>query len=201
MLEAGQTPGSRSLVIEILWCWSPGGIRCRQLYWQARYVRPGASLNKGLSLLASLIWFSTAYSPLFTLSPGQHLGVAAFHSTWNFVQGNFFGIQVSGLKVGSSVLTSELTETGRLVNGGGFGLEGGLAVTLVLAIGIAVLYFMKPTKEDGVIPRPSEPLSPKTPPENNPPEYLPPSNTPPEYTPPSDKPPDYTPPSYTSPSE
>ncbi|HHT54332.1 MAG TPA: CPBP family intramembrane metalloprotease [Clostridiales bacterium] len=160
------------------------------------------SLNKGLSLLAffNLVLYGI-FAALYFIRRGSIWGVAAFHSTWNFVQGNFFGIQVSGLKVGSSVLTSELTETGRLVNGGGFGLEGGLAVTLVLAIGIAVLYFMKPKKEDGVIPRPSEPLSPKTPPENNPPEYLPPSNTPPEYTPPSDKPPDYTPPSYTSPSE
>jgi hypothetical protein len=166
------------------------------------HVRPGAFAEQG-AFAAGLFYLVLygIFAALYFIRRGSIWGVAAFHSIWNFVQGNFFGIQVSGLKVGSSVLTSELTETGRLVNGGGFGLEGGLAVTLVLAIGIAVLYFMKPKKEDGVIPRPSEPLSPKTPPENNPPEYLPPSNTPPEYTPPSDKPPDYTPPSYTSPSE
>lgn len=52
--------------------------------------------------------------------------VGAFHSVWNFVQGNLYGISVSGNKITSSIFTSTSAEGGAsVINGGSFGMEGG----------------------------------------------------------------------------
>lgn len=59
---------------------------------------------------------------------------------WNFAQGNIFGISVSGMDMMASVFSFAPTNEGELINGGTFGLEGGLAVTIVLILAtIAVL--------------------------------------------------------------
>lgn len=66
--------------------------------------------------------------------------VGAFHSVWNFVQGNLYGISVSGNKITSSIFTSTAADGGAtVINGGTFGMEGGFAVTIVLIIAIAVV--------------------------------------------------------------
>ncbi len=59
---------------------------------------------------------------------------------WNFAQGNIFGVSVSGMDIMASVFSFAPTNEGELINGGTFGLEGGLAVTIVLILAtIAVL--------------------------------------------------------------
>lgn len=59
---------------------------------------------------------------------------------WNFAQGNIFGVSVSGMDIMASVFSFVPTNEGELINGGTFGLEGGLAVTIVLILAtIAVL--------------------------------------------------------------
>ena len=67
---------------------------------------------------------------------------------WNFVQGNFYGIPVSGLEMSDSVFTTTINEELELINGGTFGAEGGLATTIVmlLCIGGLLLYMKKTGK-------------------------------------------------------
>ena len=66
--------------------------------------------------------------------------VGAFHSVWNFVQGNLYGIQVSGNRLTSSIFTSTSAEgTATIINGGSFGMEGGFAITIVLVVAIAIV--------------------------------------------------------------
>ena len=66
--------------------------------------------------------------------------VGAFHSVWNFVQGNLYGISVSGNKITSSIFTSTSAEGGAsVINGGSFGMEGGFAITIVLIIAIFIV--------------------------------------------------------------
>lgn len=73
-------------------------------------------------------------------------GACALHSIWNFVQGNFYGVQVSGLTIADSVLTTSVNEKMKLINGGSFGAEGGLATTIVLCLSIGgLLIYMKAT--------------------------------------------------------
>ena len=70
--------------------------------------------------------------------------VGALHSIWNFAQGNLFGIQVSGMQLQPSLIKSDVKEGWELINGGSFGVEGGLAVTVVLAVTLGILgYSMK----------------------------------------------------------
>ena len=73
-------------------------------------------------------------------------GACALHTMWNFVQGNFYGVQVSGLSMSDSVLTTSINEEMKLINGGSFGAEGGIATTIVqlLCIG-GLLIYMKAT--------------------------------------------------------
>ena len=66
--------------------------------------------------------------------------VGAFHSVWNFVQGNLYGISVSGNKITSSIFTSTSVDGGAtVINGGSFGMEGGSAITIVLVIAIVIV--------------------------------------------------------------
>lgn len=99
-------------------------------------------LNDGITVLAfvNLTLFGI-FASVYFIKKGNIWGVAALHSVWNFVQGNFYGIQVSGMPLSSSVLSSEISEGSGWINGGSFGLEGGIAVTVCLVIGIVVLLF------------------------------------------------------------
>ena len=70
------------------------------------------------------------------------------HTIWNFCQGNFFGLEVSGNPQSASILASNYTASSRdLLTGGGFGPEGGLCVTAVIAAGFIVLFFLTKRKK------------------------------------------------------
>ncbi len=105
-------------------------------------------MNPGLTPLAipNLILFGV-FASLYMWKRGNIWGIAALHSAWNFAQGNLFGVEVSGTPLASSVFSVTMTESGKWINGGSFGLEGGLAVTIVYVIGIAVLLFLPVRRE------------------------------------------------------
>lgn len=94
-------------------------------------------LNAGISWLAvvNLILFGV-FIALYMLTDGNIWGAAALHTAWNFFQGNVMGVQVSGMRMGASLLTATYTPGDTLINGGEFGLEGGLIVTLILIAAI-----------------------------------------------------------------
>ena len=76
-------------------------------------------------------------------------GACAIHSAWNFVQGNIIGVSVSGGALRPSVFGTAFVEGRELINGGAFGLEGGICVTIVVlaAIALALYLPMKPRPE------------------------------------------------------
>ncbi len=88
---------------------------------------------------------------VYVLKRGDLWGACAIHSLWNFFQGNVFGISVSGLNMGSSPLIATPTEGHQLINGGSFGLEGGLAVTLVIGIATLLMIFFLPVNREEVV--------------------------------------------------
>ena len=100
------------------------------------------SLNSGLSPLAVINLFLFGFfASVYMLKSGNIWGVAAIHSIWNFAQGNLFGMQ--GMP---SVFVFE--QTGKpLLDGGAFGPEGGLPVTIVLLTAILCVLFISPKKE------------------------------------------------------
>lgn len=102
-------------------------------------------MNQGVTLLAHInLFLFGIFLALLFLRSGNIWIVGAVHSIWNFVQGNIFGVQVSGMRVQPSIIRSSMKEGWNIINGGAFGLEGGLAVTLVLLLAVtAVIQSMK----------------------------------------------------------
>jgi len=81
---------------------------------------------------------------LFFLRRGSIWMAAGFHTAWNFTQGNFYGLAVSGHTAGSSVVRGEILPGSQLLTGGEFGLEGSIFVTVFVIIGIIVQLCIKP---------------------------------------------------------
>lgn len=119
--------------------------------------------NPGVSVIGilNLILFGL-FASVYTLKMNSIWGICAVHSIWNFAQGNLFGIKVSGMDAKVSVLSFLPTETGTLINGGDFGLEGGLAVTIVLALSTLIV-LMLPGKEIAMPDEANEALQPLPP--------------------------------------
>lgn len=104
--------------------------------------------NPGVTVYAiiNIALFGVLMS-VYMLKTGSIWGVCAIHSVWNFVQGNLYGGEVSGLNASAATVFSfTRTEGSTLINGGKFGLEGGLAVTIVLVIAIVIVSLIKPVK-------------------------------------------------------
>lgn len=96
--------------------------------------------NSGVSILAFINLFLFGVFASLLILDFENIWIAgAFHSIWNFVQGNVYGVQVSGMGNSNSILATTYTDGMGLINGGSFGMEGGLPVTFVLMAGIALL--------------------------------------------------------------
>jgi hypothetical protein len=112
-------------------------------------------LNPNLSVIAlvNLALFGV-FAGLYAMREGSLWGISALHSVWNWVQGNFFGFQVSGTDAGGGTLINLMEIGADWLTGGAFGPEGGLAVTVVLLISIAVTLFWKEmgTVEESLVP-------------------------------------------------
>lgn len=88
------------------------------------------------------------FEALYIIKRGSLWGACGIHSLWNFVQGNLYGISVSGMSKMDSVMEMAPVQSKTLMNGGDFGLEGGLAVTIVLVISIIAITLTKTNKNE-----------------------------------------------------
>ena len=85
----------------------------------------------------NLILFSL-FMAFLVLKDGSLWSACAWHSSWNWMLGNFYGLSVSG--TGEKVSVFDLNSVGNeLISGGGFGPEGSIITTIILLIGIIVL--------------------------------------------------------------
>ena len=115
------------------------GIAANAVFFAALHL-----LNDGISVLAfiNLVLFGI-FASVYFVKRGNIWGVGALHSIWNLVQGNVYGIRVSGMQSNCTILSSEMVAGRELINGGDFGLEGGLAVTIVLVAGTLIMLATK----------------------------------------------------------
>lgn len=104
------------------------------------------SFNSGISLLAyvNLFLFGITMGYLFIKTKNIWMGIG-YHITWNYFQGNIFGFLVSG-NVTDSVYTVKTVDP-NIINGSGFGPEGGLVVTILLIISIYLIYRFLPSRK------------------------------------------------------
>lgn len=96
-------------------------------------------LNPGLNFIAiiNLVLFG-AFAGLYAMREGSLWGISALHTVWNWVQGNFFGFQVSGMNASGGTIFNFMETGPDWLTGGLFGPEGGLAVSAVLLTSIAL---------------------------------------------------------------
>ena len=104
--------------------------------------------NSGISVPAfiNLLLFSVLMS-MIVLRTDSIWAAAAVHSTWNWIQGSFFGLPVSGLTGGDTVFAFLPTGRAEWLTGGAFGPESGLAASLVLLAGIILLLLLPQRRE------------------------------------------------------
>jgi hypothetical protein len=96
-------------------------------------------LNTGVTVFAviNIILIGVFFS-LYALRQGSLWGACALHSIWNWMQGNFFGFEVSGQEAGPKLF--KLKEIGPdWATGGAFGPEGGAICTFVTIVGIVII--------------------------------------------------------------
>ena len=67
--------------------------------------------------------------------------LAGMHGAWNFVQGNIYGIQVSGQGASTSILSYSSQSSVDLLSGGAFGAKGSIFASIVLIGCIVYLYW------------------------------------------------------------
>ena len=110
--------------------------------------------NIGVLPLINLFLIGVLFSLMF-LRRGNIWMPIGYHITWNFFQGSVFGMPVSGGSL-NGLYTSRLVGE-NIFNGGGFGPEGGLIVTALIVISIALLLILTKSKEkSGAIPASSD---------------------------------------------
>ena len=98
--------------------------------------------NRGITALpvVNLILFGL-FMALFVLKDSNLWAVCGWHSSWNWMLGNVYGLSVSGS--GEKVTLFDLNTNGNeLISGGGFGPEGSLVTSIVLVIGILILSYI-----------------------------------------------------------
>ena len=108
---------------------------------------PGAAFLSWINTFLAGIWFAVAY--LKTRNLWFPFGI---HLTWNWLQGAVLGMNVSGIKeiTVAPLLVTATNNDLTWLNGGDYGIEGGVACTVALTFSIALIWFapfLKPTPE------------------------------------------------------
>lgn len=95
--------------------------------------------NDGVNIFAALnIFLIAILLSLFVMKDSSLWGACGLHSAWNWTLGNVFGLSVSGTREKVSLIN--LSTTGNeLINGGEFGVEGSIILTILLISLISVI--------------------------------------------------------------
>lgn len=95
---------------------------------------PGIGIVPYVNLALVGILFAFIY-----LRSGNIWMCIGYHITWNYFQGFVYGFKVSGLD-SEGIITTSISKN-NIFNGGEFGPEGGLFVTLVILLGILFVWY------------------------------------------------------------
>lgn len=105
--------------------------------------------NSGVTFLSFLNLFLVGMlMSMYFVKRGNILGICALHSAWNFVQGNVFGLSVSGNTKMQSIFKTTILNDLQNLSGGKFGLEGSLITTLVIFLAIGVVILLKQNQKE-----------------------------------------------------
>ena len=112
----------------------------------AHYYNPNATAFSIVNTALAGVWLGVAY--LKTRNLWFAFGV---HLMWNWMQGAFFGVEVSGLQRLITAPFLREIDTGPIwLTGENYGIEGGIACTIALLVSTIAIWFapfLKPTEE------------------------------------------------------
>lgn len=98
--------------------------------------------NPGVTVLSIVtIILNGIFACLLMIKYDNMWVLAGMHGAWNFVQGNVYGIQVSGQGANASVFNYTSQTSIDWLSGGAFGAEGSIFASIVLIGCIAYLYW------------------------------------------------------------
>lgn len=107
------------------------------LFAYGHYRNPNSTWLAIANTFLGGIWFGVAF-----WKTGSLWFPFGIHLMWNWMQGAFFGIEVSGLTdVTSAPLLKEIDRGPAWLTGEAYGIEAGVAATLALVLSTAVIYF------------------------------------------------------------
>lgn len=99
--------------------------------------------NDNVNYLAILnIILVGAFYGLYVIKTNDLWAVCGMHSAWNFAQGNLFGFEVSGVDTSVGTLIDLNLIGNDFISGGVFGPEAGIGATIVLLLGIFIIYYL-----------------------------------------------------------
>ncbi len=112
----------------------------------AHLNNPNATYISILNTALAGIWFGIAY-----LKTRNLWFVFGLHLMWNWVQGAFLGLPVSGITELTTAPLFRVSEFGaEQITGGNYGIEGGIACTIAIIFSTILIWFLpflKPTEE------------------------------------------------------
>jgi len=99
---------------------------------------PNADVISTINTILAGVWFGIAY-----LKTRDLWFVWGLHLMWNWMQGAFFGIEVSGITDLVSVpLLKEIDSGPTWLTGSTYGVEGGIVTTIAILVSMVVIYFL-----------------------------------------------------------
>jgi membrane protease YdiL (CAAX protease family) len=105
---------------------------------------PDAGVVSTANTVLAGLWFSIAY-----LKTRDLWFVWGLHLMWNWMQGSFFGIEVSGItNLASAPLLREIDAGPRWLTGTTYGVEGGIVCTIALIVSTIAIYYLPIAKPD-----------------------------------------------------
>ena len=109
-------------------------------------LNPNAGIISTLNTILAGVWFGIAY-----LKTRDLWFVWGMHLMWNWMQGAFFGIEVSGMtNLVSAPLLREIDTGPSWLTGETYGVEAGVVTTIALIVSTVAIYylpFLKPSEE------------------------------------------------------
>lgn len=117
----------------------PAIVLASAFFGMAHGSNPNVTFIAVLNTVLAGIWFGYAW--LRTQSLWLPIGL---HFAWNWVQGNLFGVEISGLTfLIAAPLMRESDYGPTWLTGGDYGIEGGIACTVALVAAIGVVGLLK----------------------------------------------------------
>lgn len=99
---------------------------------------PNANYLAAINTALAGVWFGIAY-----LKTRDLWFVWGLHLFWNWMQGSFFGIEVSGLtEIMGPTFLKEVDGGPAWLTGGNYGIEAGVACTFALIVSTVAIYFL-----------------------------------------------------------